>query len=244
LDLLYPEVCLFCHAEYGEVPWSGRGSIGCGVSWYDGPHICRECSSRLAPNLVRGTLPVSCVPVVGGLATNPDLVAAISHWKYHGVRGLAWPLSSLLRPVVTEASGRFGAVDSLVPIPLHRGRRRARGFNQAEVLARLAGPPGLKVQPCLLERQRATGQQAKLASEEARRVNLKGAFVAPIAAGGQLNRRIGLIDDLVTGGMTCEAAIEALAAAGWRVVWVACLGLSVPKKTIIRGQVDSPAAEI
>lgn len=149
----------------------------------------------------------------------------LGQWKYHGVRGLAWPLAGLLTGAVGAAVSREGAVDLLVPIALHDRRRRVRGFNQAEVLARLSGfDHGLAVAAALLQRTRSTGQQAKLKTVAARRSNLTGAFAAQRPASGGL--RVGLVDDLVTSGSTCESAAAALTAQGWQVCWVAALGLA------------------
>ena len=248
LQLVYPEVCIFCGHEYGESDWCVEGARQAGLQWSDGAHLCRKCSSKLAPHLCLGHLPTSQTPVVAGRATGPDLVAAVGQWKYHGVRGLAWPLSHLLRPALARAENIYGSVDCVVPIPLHTSRRRARGFNQAEMVAKLATTSAMPVVPKILQRKRATGQQAKLRNEMARRENLTGAFTANLGPeAGQIGR-VGLVDDLVTGGMTCEAAVSALMVAGWQVAWVACLGLALglarPKPVENHGQVDRSAAEI
>ncbi len=244
LQLIYPEVCLYCGAEYGETKWYDRGAAEAGMQWCDGPHLCAQCAPKLAPQLVTRRLPRSQTPVVAGRTTGPDLVAAIAQWKYHGIRGLAWPLSQLLRPALDKAVRDHGPVDYLIPIPLHKSRQRARGFNQAEMVARLAAPDPTLVNPALLRRIRSTDQQAKLATESAREHNLVGAFKATMNDRGAPTGRLGLVDDLVTGGMTCEAAISALVAAGWQVSWVVCLGLAWAKSGQTQGQVDSSAAEI
>ena len=177
--------------------------------------------------MVRGVLPASGCPVIGGRPTGPGLVSVVGQWKYYGVRGLAWPLAPLLQAAVTTAEMRHGPVDCLVPIALHARRRRQRGFNQAAVVAHLiAKGTGRSVRTDILRRGRATGQQAKLASEEERRRNVVGAFSALPAQGRAGTRRIGLVDDLVTGGTTCDEAVRVLEAAGWKVIWVATLGLA------------------
>ncbi|MFT5233062.1 MAG: putative amidophosphoribosyltransferase [Candidatus Krumholzibacteriia bacterium] len=244
LELIYPEACVFCGAESGETSWSSTGSFVAGLSWSDGPHLCDRCWARLVSKPVRGQLPDSGTPVIGARATGPDLVTVIKHWKYHGVRGLAWPLAELLRPALEEATRYHGAVDIIVPIPLHKHRLRARGFNQAQMLAELAGNTETQVRLNLLRRKRSTGQQAKLSLERERRRNMLGAYLAQGPSDQEVGRRIGLVDDLVTGGMTCEAAVSALQGAGWQVAWVVCLGLANTKLGNKEGQVDSSAAEI
>jgi predicted amidophosphoribosyltransferase len=188
--------------------------------------------------------------VHAGRATGPELVTVLGQWKYHGVRGLAWPLAPLACAAVAAAVAQDGAVGQLVPVALHGRRRRARGFNQAEVLARLAtadAPAGPAVRVDLLRRTRATGQQARLDTDDDRRRNVAGAFAAVRGPVPGDDCRVGLVDDLVTGGTTAEAAGAALQAAGWQVVWVAALGLAAgggPDQAPRAGQVDTAPAEI
>lgn len=225
LDLVYPETCVLCGAIPGESPWCRPGPVVAGLSRHDAPHLCRSCADLMSPAPVGRVLANGKLPVHGGRNSSAELVEALGQWKYHGIRGLAWPLAGLLTCAVGAAIGRDGAVDFLVPIALHGRRHRLRGFNQSEVLARLSGlEHDLSVAATLLRRTRSTGQQAKLKSVAARKMNLTGAFAAQKPTDGRL--RIGLVDDLVTSGSTCESAAAVLAAQGWQVRWVAALGLA------------------
>lgn len=184
------------------------------------------------------------LPVVAGAQTQPDLVRLVGSLKYHGLRGLAWPLSRLLHCAYQSGRGKYGPVDGLVPVALHSRRQRSRGFNQAEILCRglhsLGGPP---VRARILTRRRGTSQQAKLDDSDRRRKNLMGAFGAldpgesKMSASGRV-RRVCLVDDLITSGWTIRAAAEALRGAGWQVAWVLALGLSAEIKNSGR-QVDT-----
>src|SRR5262249_20898121 len=96
------------------------------------------------------------------------LRAIVHAWKYGQRRTLAKPLSRL---VLEAAADLCAASDALVPVPLHAGRRRDRGFNQADDLAGRLGLPVLRA----LRRIRATRPQFEL-SPAARRRNVRGAF--------------------------------------------------------------------
>ena len=108
----------------------------------------------------------------------------------------------------------------MIPVPLHRKRLRARGYDQALELARpLARAFELPLLGEGLLRLRSTMAQSQL-SAPARRRNVRGAFVVPHAS--QLPAHVVLIDDVMTTGATLHAAAQALRRAGVRRVdaWV------------------------
>jgi ComF family protein len=99
--------------------------------------------------------------------------------------------------------------DAAVPVPLHPTRRRSRGFNQAEDLARhLAMPVSLA-----LRRIVATTTQAELPGAE-RHTNVREAFAATRAARGLTGKTVVLVDDVTTTGATMLACAGVLLAAG------------------------------
>ena len=103
-------------------------------------------------------------------------------------------------------------VDVVCCVPLHWTRRRARGYNQAEVIGRrLAASLGAAFAPRLLRRARRTGTQTRL-DAAARAANVSGAFtVRPSAMPGQAGHSTVLIvDDVFTTGATLAACYKAL----------------------------------
>ena len=147
--------------------------------------------------------------------------------KYDGMEPVAQPLGALLAAQVA-ALPAIPAAMTVVPVPLFGGKRRQRGFNQAELLARAVARSGrqhglaLHVETKLLQRTRATESQAGL-SPHGRRRNVQGAFAVPGAGDKKplAGRDLLLIDDIYTTGATARAAAGALRRAGAAQVWVA-----------------------
>lgn len=111
--------------------------------------------------------------------------------------------------------------DAIVPVPLHSSRMRQRGFNQAEVMARILGERlGVPVMPDLLVRDRKTQPQKDLTARE-RLKNLSGAIRAGKIPDGI--RTVLLTDDIYTTGSTVEACTRALMKAGIGKVYFAVI---------------------
>jgi ComF family protein len=105
---------------------------------------------------------------------------------------------------------------------LHSRKRRQRGFNQTELIARAA----LKCEPSrrlelkpVLDRTRETQSQIGLSSHQ-RRENLRGAFAVskPEEIRG---REVLLVDDVFTTGTTVSECARVLRRAGATKVYVA-----------------------
>jgi len=107
------------------------------------------------------------------------------------------------------------AFDWITYVPMSRRDRRARGFNQARLLA---GGIGLRLhRPVVraLTKVRKTVPQSRLSAAD-RRANLRGAF-RPVRYG---NGRVLLVDDIGTTGSTVEACARALKRGGYATVVV------------------------
>lgn len=111
--------------------------------------------------------------------------------------------------------------EAFVPIPLHPSRRRKRGFNQAELLAReLTRRCGIPTDAGILVRVRKTHVQKELNDQE-RLTNLKDAF--SVRKGRVPYQNIILVDDIYTTGSTVDAAAKTLKENGVRNVYFVCI---------------------
>jgi ComF family protein len=132
-------------------------------------------------------------------------------------------VAEALAPFLASALDRAPPRDERDPepvvtwVPLGRIRRRERGFDQAEVLARFVAPlAGLRAEP-LLVRTRETAPQAKRTATE-RRSALAGAFRA--RERGSMPGGVILVDDVLTTGETAAECARTLREAGAREVGV------------------------
>jgi ComF family protein len=143
--------------------------------------------------------------------------------KYENVTPAATPLGQKLAEVVSELlAGRSESVPMLVPVPLHKDRRRTRGFNQAELIARAAAKHfdgKVEIAPELLVRHRETISQVGLSREE-RIENMRDAFRV-VDRKRVAGRTVILIDDVMTTGTTLSECARVLKQAGAERVWAA-----------------------
>jgi ComF family protein len=143
--------------------------------------------------------------------------------KYENVTPAAGPLGQKLAEVVSELlAGRSQSVPLLIPVPLHKGRRRTRGFNQAELIARAASKHldgKVEIAPEVLVRHRETISQVGLSREE-RIENMHDAFRV-VGRKGIAGRTVILVDDVMTTGTTLSECARVLKQAGAERVWAA-----------------------
>lgn len=146
--------------------------------------------------------------------------------KYQQVKPAATLLGSCLSQAVSALELRGELL--VIPVPLWTGKRRSRGFNQAEEIGRAfmrlipssgTAPTSIKLDTTSLLRQRETASQTGLTRHQ-RRANVRGAFavVKPQAVAG---KPVLLIDDVMTTGTTAGECARVLLRAGAKDIFVA-----------------------
>src|SRR5262244_31340 len=142
-----------------------------------------------------------------------DIARTLVHALKYGDR---LDLAPTLGRWMVQAGGALLAdADALVPVPLHWRRLWARRFNQSAALAEvIAAQMKLPVAHATLTRVKATRQQVGLTASE-RALNVQGAFrVRAEARADVKDRRLVLVDDVLTSGATIDACARALLRAG------------------------------
>lgn len=200
------------------------------------PRLCVVCGSRLSPE--ESLLCVRCMlhlPLTGfekSPADNPlarlfwgqfpiERATALYYYEPQSeVAEIIYSLKYRSRPEIgrslghimarqLQASGFFDGIDALVPVPLAPRRRRQRGYNQSEEIARgIAELTALPIYNKVVRRTQFDTSQTRLNPIE-RRDNVERAFQL---ADSELpaHRHLLLIDDIVTTGSTLTACARQL----------------------------------
>jgi ComF family protein len=217
LDLLLPGRCAAC-----ERP--ARGPL-CGP-------CLRGCAAPAGPTCLRCGAPWSRARRAGGCGRcarfgRPFAFAsAAALWRYRGpARAVVHAFKyrgrrDVLRPLGAGllADPRCAALltgrPTIVAVPARRASRRRRGYDQARELALgLARAAGLPFERGALLRCRQSGPQAGR-SRARRKAQALGAFRArPVRV---LERKLLLVDDVLSTGATADACARALLRAGAR----------------------------
>lgn len=153
-----------------------------------------------------------------------DLVHAL---KYEG-----WPeLASTMGREMARVSLPPRETDAtmvVVPTPTTAGRRRSRGYNQAELLAgEVAARLGLELRPSLVRAADGRSQTALTPAE--RRENVRGVFAPAAGRGARVEGEdVLLVDDVLTTGATAGEAASALTTMGARSVTLLTFARALP----------------
>lgn len=203
LNVIFPDFCCYCHTT--------------------GALLCSRCIDSIEWQLLpvhataqRNALDSISVAVVMASPVR-ELIYAM---KYQSVRAACSVAGQLL------IMGKHPpTVDVLIPVPLHRKRQLERGYNQAEEMTKYATAVLHIPYANGLRRTHHTPPQASIGAKTDRLTRLNGSFqiASPQAAAAISNRRICLIDDVVTTGATLEACAAVLKAAGALEVHAFCL---------------------
>lgn len=232
LSIFYPEVCQICNAQRA-IPDEGYVCADC---WTDvrfiKPPFCERCGLPYEGEITNTFECTNCREMELHFSSARSAVVArglvldvIHRYKYSRALWFEPFLADLLirqaKPVLEKTKWDF-----IVPVPLHRLKKREREFNQAERLANcLSRATKIPVNANLLERVENTRTQTLL-TRPLRAANVRSAF--RLRKKQRLDgKRIILLDDVLTTGATTSACAKVLqkAGAGEICVWTVARGL-------------------
>lgn len=203
---------MLCPACSGDLPRIGACCQQCGLPGQLGEAgLCAQCLRH----------PPSWDKAIAALSYEYPVDHLVRRFKFHGDLACGQLLAEVLAQLVLSRM-RLSAEyrpDLVIPVPLHFLRRFRRGYNQAELLARVLHQRcGIPIALGRLRRVVNTEAQSGL-DRKARRKNLEHAFACkPVEAG-----HVALVDDVLTTGTTLQecASVIKKAGAGKVSVWVA-----------------------
>ena len=217
LDVLLPHRCLRCGTAVDAA------GVLCPDCWSElsflGEPCCACCGLPFGYFVGEGALCAGCI------RNRPLFDRARAALRYDdGSRPMILALKHrdrtetapvLARWMVRTAGELIAEADCIVPVPLHWTRLFARRFNQSALLAQAIARIGDKrFEPMALRRARRTPSQGRL-GRSARLRNVRGAFSVPPGMVLRIrDKRVLLVDDVMTTGATVSACARALRTRG------------------------------
>ncbi len=175
---------------------------------------------RLLSEYKADELAISKIISLFKINENDNVLNPIHKFKYMGITQIGIEFGNMLSKLIVPNEH-----DLIIPIPIHHARKRERGFNQSEIMGHSISDK-TTIPLCLdaLIRAKYTYSQAKLNREE-RMTNLSEKFNVK-EKDKVFDKRILLIDDVLTTGTTANHCAELLLKAGARRVDLAVIAVS------------------
>ncbi len=231
-NLIYPNSCLLCR-QY--ILNDRKDSIICTNCFaqikFNVPPFCPKCSRHIASDL-KGIRCKECMyryPAFdfawAACCYNNTIRELIHLFKYKQKTALRKLFSNLIISFIKEYNLDIAQFNVIVPIPLFSTKLRERGYNQSLLIAKILSDQfKIPVLDNNLVRVKNTKSQSLLDRKE-RWTNIKGAFKIknPLIFS---DKRILLIDDLLTTGATTSEAANVLKDNGAEIVGVLTLAVT------------------
>jgi len=214
LNFLFPSFCKLC-----EKPLSDKEILVCKECFHKLPILksyCKKCGNPLKIEKTKADL--NYCSYCEGKNFYFDKVFVlfeyaspvkdwIIHFKFNEDFVLAYKFGKLLGYFFKEVVEK---ADVIIPVPIFEKKHKQRGYNQTFILG--SGMNKLKLKNNVLIKYKETLPQSSLSFKE-RWKNVKGVF--KVRAEEEIkNRRILLVDDVITTGATLNECARVLKEAG------------------------------
>lgn len=185
-------------------------------------HICQKCLDSIEINsgffcsVCLKRLPSAKIchpysyPLAAATSYNDTVIKnALWHLKYQSVSGLKKELGGLMVKYLKTLGIKNLESYILASMPLHPKKQGQRGFNQAELLAKIISDEfSLPIENFLIK-TRQTESQTKTKNWEERKENIKDSFRL-VDNADVSGKNILLVDDVFTSGATMNEAVSTL----------------------------------
>ncbi|HNW39111.1 MAG TPA: ComF family protein [Candidatus Omnitrophota bacterium] len=220
-DLIYPNFCLICKNRIQSPDQQQLICSGCQDKIEKNPPpFCANCGRHLTSEAIEKNICPACANLnfYFDRAFSPcvytgSVKTLIREFKYSGKDYLGEFLGKLINAFIRDYQIPVKYLDFILPVPLHKSRKREREFNQAEILSRqIAGEFDKTVLTNVLLRVKPTKTQTNLNFPQ-RCLNLEKSFIVSspeLIQGADLL----LVDDVLTTGATANEAAKCLKEAG------------------------------
>lgn len=204
--LEFPRERVICHSCWKSIRTSHPSYCICCGRFFEAleePHLCQDCLQKRPPFSHHR----SCGKYKGKLK---DIILL---YKYRHFQVLGKDLAHLVCRALGREEEIWWKVDTVIPVPLHPKRKKERGFNQAQIIAKeLARIKGIELGDGLLVKTKNVPPQTSLRIEE-RVENVSGAF--GVVDGEKIRGKgVLLVDDVYTTGSTIRECSSVLRNAG------------------------------
>ena len=149
---------------------------------------------------------------------------AIIRYKFNGHKNYCKSFGKMIAYTIRDTYG-IDNFDMITCVPLYYARKRSRGYDQAELLAQRAALLLAKPYEPLLDKVKNNLEQHNLNSEE-RKDNVIGVYSA-LDREKVNNKRILIIDDVITTGATISECCKSLREAGAKKVICASIAIAM-----------------
>ena len=195
LSLIYPKICLGCHS----------------VLVSNENHICSSCFVELPKTSfnheIKHTIGLEEYNLKIGLYHfNNEIMQQLIHaLKYKGKSSIGEMLGIELGKAILK-NDKYETIDLIVPVPIHKRKKRKRGYNQSYFIAKgVAEIINAPIEEILIKSEKGKSQTDKKKYE--RWLNVKDSFSLKEGRSSKATHVL-IIDDVITTGATIEACVK------------------------------------
>lgn len=196
-------VCILCNDVIDLTEWNSEHLCEQCFSQLPTPLSSNEILKRIDQHFGEGTNPFSYAYSLFDSSNNHNLLSIIHLLKYTKFQKIGYFLGIELGNFIAQTLNNLNfSFDGIIPIPIHKVRKRERGFNQSEIIGNAIGKVlNLTTYPNLIIRNKYTISQTNLNFEQ-RIENVRDVFKLNSDNKFLKGKSLLLVDDVITTGST------------------------------------------